>query len=350
MIGSNIRTTLNSILALCVVLSLTMLTNQTKSLSAQDTPIVIAHRGASAYLPEHTLAAKALAYGMGADYIEQDLVLTRDNVPIVLHDVHLDTISDVAKKFPGRARKDGRYYAIDFTIEEIKQLQCEERFNPKSGDAVYDGRFPKGWSSFQIPTFAEEIELIKGLNKSTGRNVGIYPEIKQPNWHRKQGKDISSIVIDVLEKYGYTDKTDLVYLQCFEADELKRIRGELKSKLKLVQLSGDGFPTGDSPGDLEELRDKISEVASYADGIGPSISLLVDKGFNDGSIKYSKLVEEAHRAKLVVHPYTLRNDALPEGIRSFDQLMQVILVDGNVDGAFTDFPDKTKQFLLKTKR
>ena len=98
--------------------------------AAEPRPLIIAHRGASGYLPEHTLAAKALAYGQGADYLEQDVVLSKDGVPVIFHDTHIDTTTDVAKKFPGRQRADGRFYALDFTVSELKQLNVTERFNP----------------------------------------------------------------------------------------------------------------------------------------------------------------------------------------------------------------------------
>jgi glycerophosphoryl diester phosphodiesterase len=159
--------------------------------------IVIAHRGASGYLPEHTLAAKAVAHAMGADYIEQDVVLSRDGVPVVLHDIQIETVTDVATMFPGRARADGRFYAIDFSLDELKALTVMERADER-GEQVFPDRFPRGASSFRIPTLAEEIELIQGLNLSTGREAGIYPEIKAPAWHRAQGQDISAIVLGVL--------------------------------------------------------------------------------------------------------------------------------------------------------
>jgi glycerophosphoryl diester phosphodiesterase len=109
----------------------------TLPLMAQDpAPLVIAHRGASGYLPEHTLEAKVMAHAMGAPYIEQDVVLTKDDVPVILHDIHVDTISDVASRFPGRQREDGRFYALDFTLAELKQLRVTERFNAKT-----DSRF-----------------------------------------------------------------------------------------------------------------------------------------------------------------------------------------------------------------
>src|SRR4051812_7315360 len=142
-------------------------------------PLVIAHRGASGYLPEHTLAAKAYAHALGADFLEQDIVLTKDNVPIVLHDIWLDTVTDVAARFPERKRTDGRYYAIDFTLAEVKQLRVTERVDPKKGVPVFGKRFPAGKSSFQISSLEEELQLIQGLNRSTGRAVGIYPELKK---------------------------------------------------------------------------------------------------------------------------------------------------------------------------
>lgn len=221
----------------------TMLLVMSMSAMAQsNAKVVIAHRGASGYLPEHTLPAKAMAYAQGADFLEQDLVMTKDNELIVLHDHYLDSVTDVADRFPGRARKDGRFYAIDFTLPEIRSLKFTEAFEIKDGKKVqtYPNRFPMGKSSFHIHTFQEEIEFVQGLNKSTGKNIGIYPEIKAPWFHKQEGKDISTRVLEVLKQYGYSKKSDNVYLQCFDANELKRIKNELLPKLgmdlKLVQL------------------------------------------------------------------------------------------------------------------
>lgn len=163
--------------------------------------IVIAHRGASGYLPEHTLASKAMAYQQGADFLEQDLVMTKDDRLIVLHDHYLDRVTDVADRFPDRARKDGRYYAIDFTLDEIKSLKFTEGFDIKDGKRVqsYPGRFPMGKSDFRIHTFEDEIEFVQGLNHSTGKNIGIYPEIKAPWFHRSEGKDITAKTLEVLK-------------------------------------------------------------------------------------------------------------------------------------------------------
>ncbi|HAT63838.1 MAG TPA: glycerophosphodiester phosphodiesterase [Flavobacteriaceae bacterium] len=288
-----------------------------------DAKIVIAHRGASGYLPEHTLPAKAMAYAMHPDYLEQDVVLSKDDIPIVIHDIHLDAVTNVAKLFPDRKRKDGRYYVIDFTFEELKTLSVVERFNLETGEVVFPKRFPKGKSRFGLHSLQEEIELIQGLNKSTGNNIGIYPEIKEPTFHRKEGKDISEIVLKVLSDYGYTSKKDPCILQCFDASELRRIREELKSDLFLVQLM-----------EFENEIPFIPQFAEYADGIGPWINLL----------HAGPLMKLAKDNNLKVHAYTLRKDNLPTG-ETFSEILKEVLFKHNVDGVFTDHPDTVIQFL-----
>ena len=133
--------------------------------------LIIAHRGASGYLPEHTLPAKALAYGMFPDFIEQDVVLSKDNVPVVIHDIHLETTTNVAKVYPDRARADGKFYVVDFTWEELQTLKVSERFNATTQQAVYKNRFPINTSHFKLHTLNDEIELIQGLNISMQKNV-----------------------------------------------------------------------------------------------------------------------------------------------------------------------------------
>ena len=177
-----------------------------KRLKSTKKITVVAHRGASGYLPEHTLASKAMAHAMNADYIEQDIVLSKDDIPIVIHDILLDDVTDVSEKYPNRKREDGKYYVIDFTFEELKSLEVTERFDSKTGLQIYPNRFPKGKSSFRLHSLQDEIELIQGLNKSTGKDIGIYPEIKNPEFHHENGKDISKIVLDILTKYGYSTK------------------------------------------------------------------------------------------------------------------------------------------------
>jgi glycerophosphoryl diester phosphodiesterase len=314
------------------------------------TPIVIAHRGGSGYLPEHSLEAKALAYGQGADFIEQDVVLSKDGIPIVLHDIHVDTVTDVATVFPQRKREDGRYYVIDFTLAELKQLHLNERINLKTGKRVFPHRFPAGKSSFRIPTLAEEIELIQGLNASTGKSVGIYPEIKQPAWHKQQGQDITPIVLQILKTYGYTDANHNIYLQCFDPTETRRIREELGCELKLVQLIGsNSWNDAGVDYDLMRTAEGIKSISEYADGIGPWMPHIVTGRDGDGQPIITDLVKNAHAAGLVVHPYTFRKDELPEYAKSFDDAMTIFCEDAKIDGLFTDFPDLAVGF-LKTEQ
>lgn len=297
--------------------------------------IVIAHRGASGYLPEHTLESKAMAYAMYPDFIEQDLVLSKDDVPIVIHDIHLDDITDVYTKFPSRVRNDGHFYVIDFTYKELQQLNVFERFVPKTKEAVYPNRFPYGKSNFKLHSFQDEIELIQGLNKSTGNTIGIYPEIKNPEFHRKSGKDISKIVLGILTEYGYKTKSDNCILQCFDEIELKRIRTELNSELFLVQLVG------------RRINEKdLDKFKTYADGIGPSIRAIIESIDKNGNVIYSDLVKNAHARNLKVHAFTFRADQLGK-VASFEKLLEMGFYEANIDGAFTDFPDKVVIFLNK---
>ena len=330
---------------LSITVSATSLVDGGSSLQAQHKTIVIAHRGACGYLPEHTLEAACMAFAMNADYIEQDVVLTRDNIPVVLHDIHLDSVTNVAQVFPDRGREDGRYFAIDFSLAEIKQLTVNERIDLKTGEAVFPGRYPVGKSAFQIPTLAEEIELIQGLNKSNQRNVGIYVEVKSPVWHRQQGKDISRIVLETMNRYGYSDKTHRAFVQCFDPVETRRMREELGCKLKLVQLIGDN-DWDEAATDFDQLRtaDGIRKIAEYADGIGPRMQHILEPVEGQVSPRQTELVKLAHAAGLVVHPFTFRADSLPDYANSFDEVL-VFFCECGVDGLFTDFPDKACQKL-----
>jgi glycerophosphoryl diester phosphodiesterase len=294
--------------------------------AAEPSPTIIAHRGASGYLPEHTLAAKALAYAQGADYLEQDLVLTKDGVLIVQHDVTLDSTTDVATRFPGRQRANGSFYAIDFTWAELRQLRVVERFNPKTGKPVYPGRFPAGAGEFRINTFEEEVIFIQGLNKSTGRKVGIYPEVKLAAWHRQEGQDLSKAMLTVLARYGYATKDDLCYIQCFEYAELQRLRNELGWKGRLVLLTGGKTP-------LLDTDEGLRGLAKVVDGIGPALSAVAE------GRQPTSLVQRAHAVGLQVHPYTLRLEALPKGFASGKEYARFLREEVKVDGYFTDFPD-----------
>ena len=310
--------------------------------------IVVAHRGASGYLPEHTLEAKAMAYAMGADYIEQDVVMSRDDQLIVLHDITLDRTTDVATRFPGRARDDGRHYVVDFTLAELRSLQVREGVDTRNGgsSAIYENRFPVGKSSFRINTLAEEIELIQGLNRSTGKDVGIYPEVKSPAFHRDEGKDLSTALIAVLKEYGYTSKDDKVFVQTFDFEELQRLHDQVLPQagvsLKLVQLIAD-----DEQYEWMFDQEGMARLADYADGIGPDKGLIISSGSPAGAVQPSALVALAHDQGLAVHPYTFRLDPgqVPDYADSFEQLLEEFFFTAGVDGLFTDFPDRAVQFL-----
>ena len=295
-------------------------------------PIVIAHRGASGYLPEHTLEAKALAYGLGADYLEQDVVATRDSRLVVLHDLHLDDVTDVASRFPGRQRADGRHYAIDFDLAELQQLAVSERRTPNSTLARFPQRFPPDAALFRIATLEQELALIAGLNKSMRRTVGIYPEIKHPRWHRDHGIDLAGLLLDSLAAHGYDNADSPAYVQCFDAAELRRVRESLGSRLKLVQL------VGEEPEYSPLLTaEGLAGVARYADALGPSYKQLV--AAQSFPLRRSALAEAAKRVGLMLHPYTFRRDDLPAYATDLKELLRAFFADVEVDGLFCDQPD-----------
>lgn len=325
--------------------------------------LIIAHRGASAYLPEHTLESKVLAFAQGVPYIEQDVVMSKDNHLIVIHDLYLDKTSDVAEKFPQRKRKDGHFYVIDFTLEELKSLKMSEGFKGENDSAnAYPNRFPAKKSYFTINTLEEEIELIQGLNKTLKKDVGIYVETKRPWFHKQEGKDISRATLEVLKKYGYKDKNSKVYFQSFDYPDLIRVKKELLPQmgmdLKLVALVGFNhwletyeYKNGNwQPYDFSYLIDEKNypEIAKIVDGVGPAYALIFDiKKSSKGNIVPNDFVKNAHKYGLEIHPYTIRADALPDYAGSVDELFDAVLFKAGADGVFTDFPDLGLKFLAK---
>jgi len=308
--------------------------------------IIIAHRGASGYLPEHTLSAVAFAYALGADFIEQDVVLSKDSHPIVLHDIHLDQVTNVKDKFPHRSRADGRWYARDFELLELKLLTVNERAHLDGSGAVFSKRFPYGQGNFQIPTLQEEIDLIKGLNQSTGRNVGIYPEIKKPAWHMQEGADISKLVLEVLSKNDYRSPTDSIFLQCFDSKELKRIKNTLNSSLRLIQLIGNNtWNESDDDYNLMLTRQGVKNISSYAVGVGPYLQLLYQASVANNNIQPTIFNQFVRENNLLMHPYTFRADTVPLAFEDFSEMVIWFSDTLKVDGMFTDFVDKTVNLL-----
>ena len=295
--------------------------------------IVIAHRGASGYVPEHTMESKTMAHAMNAHYIEQDVVLSKDGIPIVIHDIYLEEVTDVALVYPERSREDGRFYVIDFNLDELMRLSVHERIDLSTKNAVFPKRYPLKKANFRLHTLEDEIELIHGMNKSTGKNIGIYPEIKNPGFHRKHGKDISKIVLQVLTKNGYLKKSDACILQCFDAKELQRIRQELDCDLFLTQLLE--FP---------QSLDDLEKYANYADAIGPSIEQLILESVGKSLQEKKEFMQRAHNLNLKVHAYTFRQDEHPN-FENFEDLLEFGFNELELDGVFTDFPDTVVHFL-----
>ena len=273
---------------------------------------VIAHRGASGYAPEHTLAAYALAYGQGARWIEPDLVLTADGVPIALHDLTLDRTTNVAEAFPERAREDGLHYAADFTTGELQRLAVVER---------WAGRFPH--ASLRIPTLREALDLIDGLNKTTGRRVGVIPELKHPAKQPRLGE----ATLKVLADYDLP-----VRIQSFDAEALAALHTE-HPRVLLVRQRAQLTPDG------------LDSISRWATGIGLPKAILIPSAASRS--RHSPVITLAHERNLAVYAYTLRADLIGEGFTHFADEVTALARLG-VDALFTDHPDQALAALRQT--
>lgn len=289
--------------------------------------VIIAHRGASGYLPEHTLPAYTLGYALGAHYLEPDLVMTGDGALICRHDIQLDGTTDAASRFPERARADGHWYAADFSLAEIKTLQAQERL---------PGRFRRDSRGFQVATFEELIELVAGLNLAFGREVGLMPELKMPAWHRDQGLLLEEAFMGVAARYDLGAGSPMV-VQCFEAEPLRRLgrAGCPGSRLRLVDIASgdDGLLTADG----------LAGIAGYADALGlPKARIESLEGKATGG---RELVSAARGRGLAVHVYTFRADDLPPAHPDLAAELRRYLFDYDVDGVFVDHPDYAQRVL-----
>ena len=290
-------------------------------------PLIIGHRGASGYRPEHTLEGYRLAAGMGADFIEPDLVSTKDGVLIARHENEIGGTTDAADRFPSRKTTkvvDGQtmtgWFTEDFTLAEIKTLRAKERLPFRSHE--YDGRF-------QVPTFDEVLDVAQQLGRELGRPVGVYPETKHPTYFRGIGLPLEDPLLASLRAHGWDSRDAPVFIQSFESGNLKALRP--KTTVRLIYLVSDAKLVA---GDLRH-------IAAFADGIGAEKRLLVPISA-DGSLGLpTDLVARAHAAGLLVHAWTVRieKEFLPAGYHGradaeFEQLRSL-----GVDGVFTDFPD-----------
>jgi glycerophosphoryl diester phosphodiesterase len=334
-------------------------------------PIVIGHRGASGYRPEHTLAAYELAIEMGADYIEPDLVSTKDGVLIARHENEISGTTDVANRPEFANRKttktiDGKpvtgWFTEDFTLAEIKTLRAKERIPElRPGSTKYDGLY-------EVPTLQEVIDLAKKKSAEKGRTIGIYPETKHPTYFDSIGLSLEEPLVKILSENGYTDADDAVFIQSFEVANLKFLK--TLTDLPLVQLFDastakpyDFVASGDSRtyGDLL-TSSGLNAIAQYASGIGPWKRLIIpaDTVDNNGDgqpddlngdgvisdadkplLQPTSLINDAHAAGLLVHAYTFRSEDffLAPDYNGNPELEYEQFFKLGIDGVFSDFPD-----------
>jgi glycerophosphoryl diester phosphodiesterase len=326
-------------------------------------PLVIAHRGASADRPEHTLAAYALAIDQGADFIEPDLVPTKDGHLVARHENEIGGTTDAADRPEFAARKttkiiDGAtvtgWFTEDFTLAELKTLRAREGLPQlRPANTAFDGKE-------QIPTFEEIIALVKAQEQRRGRRIGLYPETKHPSYFRALGLPLEERLLGMLNKNGYNTPEHPVFIQSFEVDNLKRLRG--RTKLRLVQLiaAAGGPADGAASGYAAMLTpDGLAAIARYADAIGAEKSLVIPRT-EDGRLgPATRLVADAHKAGLKVHVWTFRpeNFFLPTDLRRGDSPAQRgdgeteirAFAAAGIDGLFSDSVPTAKAALAAPK-
>jgi glycerophosphoryl diester phosphodiesterase len=324
-----------------------------------DRPIVIGHRGASGYRPEHTLASYSLAIALGADYVEPDLVSTKDHVLVARHENEIGGTTDVAShpEFADRhATKviDGvtitGWFTEDFTLAELKTLRAKERLPAiRPANTTFDGQF-------EIPTFQEVLDLVAQANadRRHADRVGVYPETKHPTYFDSIGLSLEEPLVATLEANGYRNPNDRAFIQSFEVGNLRQL--DTMTRLQLVQLfSATGqpfdFAAAGNPTTYAQMAtpDGLAEVATYAEGIGADKTMVIPVGADGNLATPTPLVADAHRQHLIVHIYTLRaeNNFVPPALRTSTNPSQRGNVEAEfaaywaagIDGLFSDNPD-----------
>jgi glycerophosphoryl diester phosphodiesterase len=302
-------------------------------------PIIIGHRGASGERPEHTLESYALAVAQGADYIEPDLVSTKDGVLIARHENEIGGTTDVATKFPDRRRDatiDGitssGWWTEDFTLAELKTLRARERIDSRGHS--FDGQFT-------IATFDEVLALAARLGRERGRPVGVYPETKHPSHFRRMNLPLEEKMLASLARAGLNRRGAPVFIQSFEVGNLQRLRS--RTPLRLMQLiSAAGSPPDSTALTYGSMLTPagLRRVRQYADGIGVEKKLVLPTDSTGQVGPATSLVRDAHAARLSVHVWTLRSDApfLASGWRGDAAAEVRAFATAGVDGLFTDFP------------
>ena len=318
--------------------------------SVKPPPLIIAHRGASSERPEHTLAAYKLAIEQGADYIEPDLVPTKDGHLVARHENEISGTTDVADHpaFADRNTSktiDGHsvtgWFTEDFTLAELKTLRARERLPLlRKANTAFDGQD-------SIPTFAEILALVRSEERRLGRRIGVYPETKHPSYFKSIGLPLEKPLLDLLKVNGYTTSEDPVFIQSFEVINL--IELNTLTNLRLIQLAASSGGPPDKPGTSYARMltpDGLKEIASYADGIGVEKPLIIPRTTDDALGEPARLARDARAAGLAVHVWTfrpenyflpapLRSGNAPDGLgRASDEIRA--FVDAGVDGIFTD--------------
>jgi glycerophosphoryl diester phosphodiesterase len=317
-------------------------------------PIVIGHRGASGFRPEHTVEGYWLAIQEGADYIEPDLVSTLDGVLVARHENDISGTTNVADRpeFVSRRKTkviDGvpvtGWFTEDFTFAELRTLRAKERL-PMLRGTQYDGLF-------LIPTLQEVIDLVKKYKQDTGRVIGIYPETKHPSYFKSIGLALEGPLVQVLRANGYSDKDDPVFIQSFEVANLKELAG--MTRVPLVQLINEGgkpfdFVLAGDPRTYEDMihPEGLAEIRTYADGIGVNKNLIFPRKSDGSVLPATSLIRDAHANHLIVHGWTFRaeNTFLPLDFRIGsnpnllgDLAAEVeLFLNAGMDGFFTDHP------------
>ncbi|HKP63297.1 MAG TPA: glycerophosphodiester phosphodiesterase [Polyangiales bacterium] len=297
-------------------------------------PSVIGHRGASGHRPEHTLASYKLAIELGADFIEPDLVSTRDGVLVARHENEISGTTDVADRPEFAARKTEKtidgvklsgWFTEDFTLTELKTLRARERLPElRPNNTRYDGQFP-------IPTFDEIIRLAQVESRVRRRPIGLYPETKHPSYHASIGLPLEAALVRALHVHGYRGASAAVFIQSFETANLEQLK--TMTRLPLVLLV-------DTDAAHLVTHASLRELARFVDGVGVNKNLIVPRDKSGKLLSPTSLVADAHAAGLQVHPWTFRseNNFLPADFQGDPTAEYHLFFDQGVDAVFSDFP------------